>query len=69
MWYHCMCSDILVIVRSRGDCMQVSELTEVQREFYEERAGILEYEANMPRAMAEEIAMEQTKEYFHVLCI
>lgn len=49
--------------------MQVSELTEVQREFYEERAGILEYEANMPRAMAEEIAMEQTKEYFHVLCI
>jgi len=44
--------------------MQVSEMDEVQREFYEERAGILEYEANMPRAMAEELALEMTKEFF-----
>lgn len=44
--------------------MRVSEMTEVQREFYEERAGILEYEANMPRAMAEEIALQLTKEYY-----
>jgi len=44
--------------------MRISDMTEVQREFYEERAGILEYEANMPRAMAEEIALEQTKEYY-----
>ena len=44
--------------------MRVSDMTEAQREFYEERAGILEYDANMPRAMAEEIALEQTKEFY-----
>lgn len=47
--------------------MSVSELTELQREFFEERAGILEYMANMPRAQAEEIAMEQTIEYFGIV--
>lgn len=46
--------------------IKLSELNEVQREFFEERAGILEYEANMPRAQAEEIAMEQTIEYYHL---
>jgi len=43
---------------------QVKDLNELEREFFEERAGILEYEANMPRAMAEEKALELTMEYF-----
>ena len=44
--------------------VRIEGLNELEREFFEERAGILEYEANMPRAMAEEKALELTLEYF-----
>lgn len=46
--------------------MSISELNEVQREFFEERAGILEYQANMHRDQAEEIAMQQTIDYYNL---
>jgi len=46
--------------------IKVSALNEVQREFFEERAGILEYQANMHRDQAEEIALQQTIDYYNL---
>lgn len=46
--------------------IRVSALNEVQREFFEERAGILEYEANMHRDQAEEVALQQTIDYYQL---
>lgn len=39
--------------------MTVDDLTEDQRFLYEERAAILEYEANMSRQEAEERALQE----------
>ena len=33
------------------------------REFFEERAGIIEYEGGIPRIEAEQAALEQTREW------
>ena len=33
------------------------------RDFYEERAGILEYDAGMPRARAESVALIMTRKW------
>lgn len=44
---------------------QVEQLTEqlgpAAREYFEERAGILEYEGEMERSAAEETALQQTR--------
>jgi len=39
-------------------------LNEDEREFYEERAAIIEYEAGLPRVLAEQEALKLTLEYF-----
>lgn len=39
--------------------MTEEELTESAREHFEERAGILEFEAGLPRDESERIAMEE----------
>ncbi len=44
----------------------VAALDENQREFYEERAGILEYEAYLKREAAELEALIQTRRFFHL---
>ena len=42
----------------------VASLTHGQREFFEERAGILEFDSRLPRAEAEREALAQTREFF-----
>ena len=42
----------------------VYQLTNGQREFFEERAGILEFDSGLPRAEAEREALAQTREFF-----
>lgn len=42
----------------------VARLNHGQREFFEERAGILEFESGRPRADAEREALEQTRAFF-----
>ena len=42
---------------------RVDALDEDAREFYEERAGILEYEAGFPRPKAEALAWEEVQRY------
>lgn len=42
----------------------VTQLTHAQREFFEERAGILEFDAGLPRAKAEREALAQTREFY-----
>ena len=42
----------------------VSTLDSNAREYFEERAGIAEFEAGMSRADAEEFAMELTRAHF-----
>jgi len=41
----------------------VEALDEDSREFFEERAGIFEYEAGFPRSKAEELAWEEVQRY------
>lgn len=41
----------------------IASLDEDAREFFEERAGILEYEAGYPRPQAERLAWNQTQQY------
>lgn len=53
-----------VEVTSRGLKREVEMLTAVEREHFEERAGILEYCSDMERAAAETLALQQTKETF-----
>jgi len=38
----------------------LKEMTETQREAFEERAAILEFDAHLPREVAEARAMEET---------
>ena len=42
----------------------VARLNHGQREFFEERAGILEFDAGLPRAEAEREALAQTREFY-----
>lgn len=42
----------------------VARLNLGQREFFEERAGILEFDAGLPRAEAEREALAQTREFY-----
>lgn len=42
----------------------VARLNPGQREFFEERAGILEFDAGLPRAEAERQALAQTREFY-----
>lgn len=42
----------------------VACLNHGQREFFEERAGILEFESGLPRAEAEREALAQTREFY-----
>lgn len=42
---------------------RVAALDDDAREFYEERAGIFEYEAGNPRAKAEYLAWKETEQY------
>lgn len=42
----------------------VDQLSAPHREFFEERAGILEFESGLPRAVAEREALAQTREYY-----
>jgi hypothetical protein len=42
----------------------VARLNHGQREFFEERAGILEFESGLARAEAEREALAQTREYY-----
>lgn len=42
---------------------RVDVLDEDAREFFEERAGILEYEAGMPQGSAETLALDETLKY------
>jgi len=42
----------------------VARLNLGQREFFEERAGILEFDAGLPRAEAEREALVQTREFY-----
>ena len=44
----------------------VDQLNEDQREFFEERAAILQYEANLTKVEAELQAMVLTKNYFNL---
>jgi len=46
--------------------VKLEDFNEVQKEFFEERAGIKEYEANMPRVLAEEQAFEETLAFFNL---
>lgn len=39
----------------------VESLPQWAREYFDERAGILEYEANFPRPQAEELAWEEVR--------
>jgi hypothetical protein len=43
-----------------------SLLTISEKEWYEERAAILEYEANMSRIDAQRIALDCTERYFMI---
>jgi hypothetical protein len=47
----------------RNLAQRVDALDEDAREFYEERAGILEYEAGFPRPKAEALAWEEVQRY------
>lgn len=42
----------------------VARLNQGQREFFEERAGILEFESGLPRVEAEREALAQTREFY-----
>jgi hypothetical protein len=42
----------------------VAQLTRGQREFFEERAGILEFESGLTTAEAEREALAQTRRYY-----
>ena len=44
----------------------VETLNSDAREFFEERAGIAEFEAGMSRAEAEQFAMELTRDHFNL---
>lgn len=43
---------------------QVLALSEAHREFFEERAAIIEFDGGIQRIEAEKEALTQTKEYF-----
>jgi hypothetical protein len=43
--------------------LQVDELDEDAREFFEERSSILEYDGGHTRSKAESLAWEETKRY------
>jgi hypothetical protein len=45
---------------------EVEALPLVQREHFEERAGILQHDAGMECAAAEELALQQTKDLFQI---
>ena len=45
----------------------VSRLNMSQREFYEERCGILIFDAHIPVAQAEREALELTRQYFGLI--
>lgn len=47
----------------RNLAKRVNALDEDAREFFEERAGILEYEAGYPRSKAEALAWEEVRNY------
>lgn len=47
-------SNLAILVNALGDDA---------REFYEERAGILEYDGGYPRRKAESLAWEETQRY------
>lgn len=53
-------------VTNRAIRNEVETLPLAQREHFEERAGILEHDAGMERAAAEGLALQQTKDLFHV---
>lgn len=42
----------------------VDQLSELHREYFEERAGILEFDSDLPRAEAEREALAQTREFY-----
>lgn len=42
----------------------ISKLNHGQREFFEERAAILEFDAGLPRDEAEREALAQTREFY-----
>ena len=44
----------------------IDSLNENQREFFEERAAILEYDAGLQKDIAEIEALIQTKRFFHL---
>lgn len=44
----------------------ILSLNDNQLEFFEERAAILEFEANHTTDQAEEASMQMTKEYFNI---
>ena len=46
--------------------IQLSRLTESQREWYEERAGILEFDGGFTREVAEIEALIQTRKFFNI---
>lgn len=45
---------------------QVEQLEPAAREYFEERAGILEFEAQQQRAAAEALALQQTMQAFGI---
>lgn len=53
-------------VANRAIQSEVEALSSVQREHFEERAGILQHDAGMVCAAAEELALQQTKDLFQL---
>lgn len=43
---------------------EIATLSEYEKEYYEERAAIMEYDAGMTRAEAEKIACDEAKKYW-----
>lgn len=53
-------------VTNRSIQSAVDALPFAQREYFEERAGLLQHDAGMERAAAEGLALQQTKDLFQI---